>query len=322
MANPRQIRQVNSKYKVGRGKLGIRKAPSLLTVSSAYRTTMGPNTASLGLLLHSIISPLGLLWTWVRRKVSGALPETNLSARTPAVPSATTLGPPHVRTSALLLSAAESLLYWIKVLTLTGWAYLSNQSFITRRPGYPPHFLGHPSSRDIHVFDLTPNDILHIYDHSGRHLRNCRTRHWHPEWKVKSLLNWPPSRSVPYIGIDLTTYHLVGRHLAQGYGIIGHDFCAALVQEYGRWPGEPSTIGGAMFLWDSNRLVNAKLPISHVAAPGIQETIETIDTTVTMEWQELGTGMLYGPKTVATFVDSAIIPVPPTENPAAPFPLP
>ena len=77
-----------------------------------------------------------------------------------------------------------------------------------------------------------------------------------------------------------------------------------------------------MFLWDSNRLVNAKLPISHVAAPGIQETIETIDTTVTMEWQELGTGMLYGPKIVATFVDNAIIPVPPTENPAAPFPLP
>lgn len=257
--------------------------------------------------------PMGILlwiWSWTGGAILCALSKAKIAFCESADSIFVAFG--------LYLTGLPSLLnhmtigprYWSKVIFLTIWAFLSGRSFIVHRTGHLPHFIARPSSKDLHVFNLTHADIHFIYRECGVHVRTYPYRNWRPEWKVAYLLNGPNMFNQPPLPlkIDITSHQLIGQRLTQGRGIIGHGICAVLIEEYGRWPGKRGVIGGKLFTWDGNELVHGKIPVQFVATPGVRETVENEETVMTVEWQDLESGMAQGLKAIAVTADPLDIP--------------
>jgi hypothetical protein len=170
-----------------------------------------------------------------------------------------------------------------------------------REPGCPPILLARPGSKFARVFELNPNDINHVYGASGIQPLTYTARRWRPSWRVNELLHSANSlfQRPPTFILDLTSYKVIGRRLAPGLGLVSRDFCIVLIQEYGRWPGEPQYIAGRAFSWNGDRLVNVKIPIQFVGLPGAQEEVEDDDVMVLVEWQSEEEGIRRGPKVTA-----------------------
>lgn len=191
--------------------------------------------------------------------------------------------------------------FWIQVILLTVWTHLFNTSFVVHRPGYPPCFIARASNTDVRTFTLTDDDVSHIYLHTSVNLRTYQTRIWGPAWHVCHHLQYAgyDYRQLS-VKIDLTKCRLVGPHLVQGLGLVGHGVCIALVEEYGRWPGQPFAVAGKVFSWDIQHFSNIKFPAHFAAVPGVKETVDQEGVRITMEWQSMEDGISYGPRISAT----------------------
>ena len=194
--------------------------------------------------------------------------------------------------------------YYVHVLSLTVWAYLTGQSFVVRYAEYPPRFIARPGSRDLRTFPITLSNNDDAYMQAGVPIRNDFERKWRPERLVAQRLHLvaPFYHSTPDV-LDLRPYHLVGPRWTQGYGIIGHEVRLALIEEYGRWPGEIGLIAGRLFNWQTGDVEVGKIPIEFVSAPGVEETVEGLDSTIVVQWQDLGAGLRQGIRAVAILND-------------------
>ena len=198
--------------------------------------------------------------------------------------------------------------YYIHVLGLTIWAYVTGKSFVIRYPNRPPRFIARRSSRDLRVFTITPDDIEDAYMKAAVPIRNDLERKWRPERLVAQRLRPKAPFYHPTPGIfDLRPYRLVGPRLVQGYGVIGHGIRLALIEEYGRWPNEKGIIAGRVFNWTSGNIETGKIPIKFVSAPGVEETVEEFGARIVLEWQDLEAGLLRGMRATAIVDDGVSV---------------
>ena len=261
---------------------------------------MAWNITGLG-VFTTLISVFALLWSGVRHSVTAVVPKI-------ATVSAGVVHSTSAALGSLAVGACLRVNYYtitprleIKIAVLTVWAYLSGRSFVVRRPGRRPHLIARHGCKHAYVFDLDDNDINAAYTMTGTHPRARLTRSWRPISEVNNILAFstmftPP---VPIIDLNLTSYQLIGQRWTQGYGIVSRDFCAVLVDELGRYPGKSGSIAGKVFLWREGRMVFTNIPIRFVTVPGVEETLEEADVRITLEWQDLESGMSNGPKVKA-----------------------
>lgn len=181
--------------------------------------------------------------------------------------------------------------YFVLVTNLTGTPHL------IRPPNQLPHLIARPSSRDLKVFTLTPSDIHHIHASVGIHAHFHQGRKWRPEWRVRRMMGQSDLFTQPPVAeeFDFSTCHLVGPQWTQGLGVVGHGICVALLEEFGRWPNDHGAIACRIFSWKDNQVAIAKIPISFVMVPGVEEMLEQDEVRIRIEWQELGAGMTQGP---------------------------
>ena len=196
--------------------------------------------------------------------------------------------------------------YRIRIAGLTVWAQITGRSFVIREPGRLPRLIARARSRVIHTFPLTPGDVHNIYFTTSIHPLAIQARKWRPTRIVEHLIQYSttPTQPLPILRFDLKSYRLVGPRLTQGYGIIGHGFCIALLEELGRWPEPGSFIAGKVFSWDDEAVSIAKIPTHFFTLPGVFETLEDEDKEVTVEWQELEEGLKRGPKVTVVPLDT------------------
>ena len=186
--------------------------------------------------------------------------------------------------------------YYVKVAALTITAWVTDRSFVIRLPNQPPRFIARPSSQDIQAFTLSTKDKIHIL--SRVHRQTCifpRIRYWRAPETVLHLIKHsnhyhPPLR----IPLDLTPYHLVGPRLTQGLGLIGHGFCVALIEEFGRIPGEDGVIVGHFYSWNEEMMVHGRIPIPFIAPAGVEEIARVKGGMVSFVWPEFGSGIVEG----------------------------
>jgi len=186
--------------------------------------------------------------------------------------------------------------YYTKVAVLTLVAWFSNRTFVLHHPGQLPHFIAHSYSRDVRTFTLTPRDKTRILSRVDFHTGiNPSVRYWRAPEAVLNILRYSrPYHSTPPIPLDLTPYRLVGPRLAQGVGLIGHDFCVALVEEVGRIPGEDGFIVGKFYSWNEERIIFGRIPIPFVTSVGVEEVAEVEGGMISFVWPEEGTGIVHG----------------------------
>ena len=186
--------------------------------------------------------------------------------------------------------------YYVKVAVSTFIAQFSNRTFVLRRPGQLPHFIAHPYSRDVRIFTLTPRDRTRILSRVDFHTGiNPSVRYWRAPEAVLNVLRYGRlHHSAVPIPLDLTPYRLIGPRLAQGVGLIGHDFCIALVEEVGRIPGEDGFIVGKFYSWNEERIIFGRIPIPFVTSDGVEEVIEVEGGMVSFLWPAEGTGIVQG----------------------------
>ena len=197
--------------------------------------------------------------------------------------------------------------YLIKITLLTVWAYVFNSSFVIHRPGQLPRFIARSSNTDLRTFTLTHDDIHHIYLTTGTNLRVYQVRRWKPTRDVCNYLHYVGHdyRQI-IVHHDITHRRLVGPHLVQGLGLVGHGICVALVEEFGRYPGKPFVLTGKVFSWNDQQFHNIKFPASFAAVPGVVETTEIGDMRITVEWQLLEDGMCRGLRASAISLDDYV----------------
>ena len=93
--------------------------------------------------------------------------------------------------------------------------------------------------------------------------------------------------------IDFSGYQLISPHLVQGEGIVGHGICFMLIEELGRWPGQPSIIARRLFSWEKRGVMIGKIPASFVAVSGV-EVIMMENSFFRFVWSNLEIGMVHG----------------------------
>jgi len=185
--------------------------------------------------------------------------------------------------------------YYLKVAVLTITAWVTGKTFILRRPNHLPRFIARPHSKDVRIFSLAPEDKIRIL--SRVHVQTCvfpRIRLWRTPNTVLNLVGHserfhPPLR----LPLDLTPYRLVGPYLTQGLGLIGRDFCVALVEELGRIPNEDGMIIGQFYSWTEDRIVHGRIPIRFVVPAGVEEIAEVKGGMVCFRWPETH-GIIHG----------------------------
>lgn len=160
--------------------------------------------------------------------------------------------------------------YYLRVALLTTVAYLTGRSFIIPRHNDLPRFIARPGNQDLHPFPLNLPLIFEIYIATG-HTPVCpAARTWRTGPRVRSRLhgsiffNTPPLETLP-----LLPRTLVGNYLTQEQGLIGHEYCFALLEEYGEGPG--GQIMGRAYSWIHGREVNVGIPRSFFPSPDIDE---------------------------------------------------
>jgi hypothetical protein len=238
-------------------------------------------------------------WSWVCFHVTSGISKVAVAVAFGLVSSVPTPLKLYVTGIPHLVNRLTIAPRWkIRVAGLSFWAKITGRSFVVRQSGQPPLFIGRPSSKDVHVFCLTSEDINHIYMGCGINARTYLDRNWRPDWRVRQYLTKTTifNHPIPPVDVDLTPFRLIGPRLTQGHGLIGNGIRIALIEEYGRWPREPNCIAGKGFSWTSNSVVHFKFPTSFVAVPGVRETVDTEEVRITVEWQDLEAGILRGPK--------------------------
>ena len=188
----------------------------------------------------------------------------------------------HVNLFTTLLS------YRIKVAVLTVWANITDQAFVVRLPDEDPLFIARKSSRTLRTYPLTRSDIHNIYIRGNATLAESHDRQWRPATMVERRLRPtdPAYRRLTKKIINFHSYKLVGPRLTQGMGLVGHGIRVALIEEYGRWPGEPNQLAGHMYSWDLADACYGKIPLSFFDVPGIEVRELVVDTQVAREQQE------------------------------------
>ena len=186
--------------------------------------------------------------------------------------------------------------YYMKVAVLTLVAWFSNRTFVLRHPGQLPRFIAHSHSQDVRTFTLTPRDKTRVLSRADFQTSiNPSVRYWRAPEAVLNVLKYSnPHRSPTHIPLNLAPYRLVGPRLAQGVGLIGHDFCVALVEEVGRIPGENGIIVGKFYSWDEERMILGRIPIPFVTSIGVEEVMEAEGGMVSFLWPDEGTGIVHG----------------------------
>lgn len=120
----------------------------------------------------------------------------------------------------------------------------------------------------------------------------------------RDFLNRPPHR----FGVDLAGRQLAGPKVVQGQGLVGHGICVVLAEEYGRWPRYPHLLAVKMIdlTQENSVIINGRIPISFAAKAGVRETEESHGNRITVEWEDLETGIETGFKVTATVVDDGL----------------
>jgi len=67
-----------------------------------------------------------------------------------------------------------------------------------------------------------------------------------------------------------------------------------LIEELGRWPGQPNNIAGRLFSWEKREVVIGRIPTSFVAVSGVEEVIAMEHGFFRFVWPDLESGMVHG----------------------------
>ena len=189
-------------------------------------------------------------------------------------------------------------LYFTKVFFLTIVAFITGKPFVVRRPRRLPRFIGSPFHQTLRTYTPSSADINYICSRGGAGTRLFTPRRWKPTEDVfielEEYVANHPSPIHPTEEVDFSGYQLVGPRLVQGQGIIGCGFHYVLIEELGRWPGQPSMIAGRLFSWEKRDIVIGKIPTSFVAVPGVEEVIAMEDGYFRFTWPDLESGMVHG----------------------------
>ena len=279
--------------------LEFARTPHLLTAATTTIVTiiMGPGSVGLS-VLGSLVSFFALVWSWVRLLVTAVVPRISV-VFTRVVRSISTVSGSYLSPISQLVSRYTTTpRYKIRVAALTVWAHFTGRSFVDYHAGFLPRLIARTDSRDIHVFPLTGEQITHIYGAVGIHPHTYQRRNWRPSLTVERYLHFANvfNQPLPTTRIDLTSYHLIGRRLTQGSGIVGSKFHLVLIEELGRWPGERGVIAGKVYSFERNEITFAKIPIRFVTVAGVEEEIEGEEVRITVEWQDMEEGMANGLK--------------------------
>jgi hypothetical protein len=296
------------------GKPGLRKGPTsthrchlrlylcpqLLTMDLENAT--GQCEPSLPFLLA-----VYYLWTWLCSYVTSSTIKfavTTVSGLRGLVPASVWLyitGIPH-----LLYHLTITPRYQVKAAGLTTWAQITGQSFIIRRPDGLLRFIAQPSCKQVRTFSLTPDDVHHIYSKTGIHPLMNKERTWHPSGRVSHYLTQPNRfhQATPPSDIDITSHTIAGSRLVQGQGLIGHKIYVALIEEYGRWPGEEGVLAARVFSWEDDVIHHARISVGLMNNKGVKEVLELEDGICAVhEWQDLEAGFSQGPRITAYILD-------------------
>jgi hypothetical protein len=194
--------------------------------------------------------------------------------------------------------------YYIRVVVLTLVAYITGQSYVVRLPGGPPRLIAR-ASNVLRTFTLEYEDVEAIYTAVGVHAHNNLERRWRSAWRVRRFIaNENPLHQPPTSEFDLRSYQLDGPRWTQGRGLVGHHAHLVLIEEYGRWLDERGVIAGRIYHQESGRLIIGRIPIGFVSAPGVEETINYNDIEITVEWQDIESGMMRGVRATAIAEES------------------
>lgn len=163
--------------------------------------------------------------------------------------------------------------YMVKVKVLTYYAKISRRSYLVRFRDSPPQFIAAPGSTEVRTFRPTSQERRAVYIKTGIIPTTVTPRRWRMADKVLSRLRWGPPfyHYPPSTVIDLTGTTLRGAKFTQGRGLMGHNFHILLLEEFGRWPGDPARLAGRGYSWTHDREVLIQMPTHFAAAPTVME---------------------------------------------------
>lgn len=183
-----------------------------------------------------------------------------------------------------LTHCTSRMFYGLRVSVLTIIAYLTGKSFIIPCRNALPHFIARLGNRNVHSFTLNLSLLQEIQVQTGGVPVSPTIRTWRTTPRVQSILAGSPLFNIPpRPTISILPRTLIGDRMTQERGLIGHEYCFALLEEYGEDPSGSGYVMSKAYSWKHGKAINVGLPYDFFLPPVNDENCGFDDSSVTIE---------------------------------------